>query len=70
MSTQTQPRFRGHVLRQLRERSGMRREDLCSASGLSMTSLTGYELGRHEPSASKLFILARALGCAPTDLVS
>jgi len=58
----------GFVLRRRKALKWTRR-DLAAHTSISERFLADVEAGRANPSVSKLFALARALGCAPGDLL-
>lgn len=58
-----------NFIRQWRERAEMTQEDLADASGLSVGSISAYELGGADPSIDALKRLAAALGVTPGMLL-
>ena len=51
----------GRRIARARERKGLNRNQLARAAGVTWANLTRYEQGQNEPSASKLFEIARVL---------
>ena len=64
----TQPNRVGQNLKRLREALGLRQWELAEKSRVSQQSICYIETGRHRPKPTTLVKLAKALGCAPTDL--
>jgi transcriptional regulator with XRE-family HTH domain len=62
MSTTTHPRNFAYRLKQLRAAAGLSQPALAAAAAVSLGSLRGWELGRHEPGLSALLRLAGGLG--------
>lgn len=60
----------GNLIRKQREAMQMTVAQLASRVGVSRNTITNYEAGKTEPSASDLMRLSRALGCAINDLLS
>ena len=59
----------GVAVRQQRESVGMTVTELAAAIGVSRNTLTNYEAGNTEPSATELGKLSDKLGCELGDLV-
>ena len=57
-------------IRELREAQGISRRELADRAGLSYTALTKWESGTNEIGFDKAVIVARALHCSVSDLVS
>jgi len=57
-------------IRELREAQGLSRRELADRAGLSYTALTKWESGTNEIGFDKAVIIARALHCDVSDLVS
>jgi transcriptional regulator with XRE-family HTH domain len=57
-----EPNDLGMLIRQARERRGMRQTDLAAAIHVGLSSISGWERGTQAPSAAILPALARALG--------
>jgi transcriptional regulator with XRE-family HTH domain len=57
-----EPNNLGMLIRQARERRGMRQTDLAAAVHVGLSSISGWERGTQAPSAAALPALARALG--------
>lgn len=72
MATDTAPesRPRRTLLEHLRTEAGLTREQLAVAAGLSASTVARAELGYHRPQPSSRLLLARVLGCDPTDLLN
>ena len=51
----------GQRIARARERKGLNRNQLARAAGVTWANLTRYEQGQNEPSASKLFEIAKVL---------
>jgi transcriptional regulator with XRE-family HTH domain len=62
-------RFNSSKLRGVRERSGLRREELALAADLSASAITSFETGHTKPSLASLLRVADALGIDPSELV-
>ena len=60
----------GHLIRKQREAMQMTVAQLASRVGVSRNTITNYEAGKTEPSASDLMRLSGVLGCAINDLLS
>jgi transcriptional regulator with XRE-family HTH domain len=56
----------GAVIRDARERRGMRQTDLAAAIHVGLSSVSGWERGTQSPSAAVLPLLAQALGVTLT----
>lgn len=56
----------GVVIRDARERRGLRQTDLAAAIHVGLSSVSGWERGTQSPSAAVLPLLARALGVTLT----
>lgn len=52
----------GERIRELRKRRGMTQKELAESSGLSVTSIQGYEYGKFTPKIQQLERIAAALG--------
>jgi len=63
------PRAIGIVLRELREKRGMRRCALARASGLSVRLIILIERGKADPTLADMARLSLALACDITDFV-
>lgn len=59
----------GANLRAARARADMSQEQLAAKSGLSASSIIGYENGSMVPGVDKAYAIALALGCTPNDLM-
>lgn len=60
----------GYVIRQARERSGLKQEELAGKVGLPASSLSRIESGSYAVSAANMMAIADALGTTGSDLVS
>nr|WP_217447327.1 helix-turn-helix transcriptional regulator [Burkholderia pyrrocinia] len=60
----------GAVLRERRLRAELTQEQLAFEADIQRVYVSGLELGRYQPTLTMLFKLAKALGCAPGELVS
>lgn len=60
----------GNLIRKQREAMQMTVAQLASRVGVSRNTITNYEAGKTEPSASDLVRLSSTLGCAVNDLLS
>jgi transcriptional regulator with XRE-family HTH domain len=56
-------------LRRLRFAAGLTLTALAERSGMNLSTLSGYENGRHSPSPRSLVRMANALDCKPADLM-
>jgi transcriptional regulator with XRE-family HTH domain len=59
----------GTRLREAREASGLKYEVVLARAGISRALLSHYELGKHEPTATKLGTIARTLGVTTDWLI-
>ena len=59
----------GRRLRAAREEAGLSLEDLGARCGIARQHVSRYELGLHEPSASRLRALCLALQASADDLL-
>lgn len=59
----------GQRIVKMREGLGWKRTELAKATGLHRNTLDNYEQGKTDPGAMDLLRIARALGCAVTDLL-
>lgn len=57
----------GSCLRELREKSGLTQEDLAEMVGVSRPTITQWETGWSVPKLKRLYDLADALACDPSD---
>lgn len=57
-------------IRELREAQGLSRRELADRAGLSYTALTKWESGTNEIGFDKAVVIARALRCDVSDLVT
>lgn len=53
----------------MRFAAGLTLTALAERSGMNLSTLSGYENGRHSPLPSSLVRVAVALGCTPADLM-
>ncbi|WP_321963976.1 helix-turn-helix domain-containing protein [Burkholderia cepacia] len=60
----------GAVLRERRLRAELTQEQLAFEADIQRVYVSGLELGRYQPTLTMLFKLAKALGCAPGELVA
>ena len=58
----------GTRLRELRQRAGLRQEDLASLVGIDRVAISQIERGAREVGVSRVLPLAEALGVPPEDL--
>ena len=65
----TTPKRFGERLKALRERRGLTQEALAAKAGVARAYVARLEIGRHDPSLSRLHALARALGVKVSKLV-
>jgi transcriptional regulator with XRE-family HTH domain len=56
-------------LREVRERKLLTQQELADRSGLTQTTISAIEVGKHEPRISTIRRLAAALGVEPEELV-
>lgn len=56
-------------IRPIREKAGLSQEALAAKVGVSKNTIINWENGNSYPPANKLYMLADALGCMPTDLI-
>lgn len=56
-------------LRRRRFAAGLTLTALAERSGMNLSTLSGYENGKHSPSPRSLVRMAKALGCEPADLM-
>lgn len=66
----TSPITRKINLRDVRERKLLTQEELAQRSGLTQTTISAIEVGRHEPRISTVRRLAKALEVEPEELMS
>jgi transcriptional regulator with XRE-family HTH domain len=59
----------GAVLRERRLQAELTQEQLALEADIRRTYVSMLELGQHQPTLNMLFTLAKALGCAPSDLL-
>ncbi|MGF6727561.1 transcriptional regulator with XRE-family HTH domain [Paraburkholderia sp. GAS41] len=59
----------GAVLRERRLQAGLTQEQLALEADIRRTYVSMLELGQHQPTLTMLFTLAKALHCAPSDLL-
>ena len=62
-------RFLGGKIREVRERAGVRQDQLAAAVGLSRTSITNIERGRQGVQTYLLVRIAEALGRSAAELL-
>lgn len=60
----------GYVIRQARERAGLKQSDLAERVGLPTSSLSRIETGAYAVSAATLMQIASALGTSGADLLN
>ena len=60
----------GSVLRDAREKAGFSQDQLAHDAGLHRTYISLLERGRRQPSLKAIVALSKALGLAPSILVS
>ncbi len=60
----------GSVLRDAREKAGLSQDQLAHDAGLHRTYISLLERGQRQPTLKAIVALARALGLAPSTLVS
>jgi transcriptional regulator with XRE-family HTH domain len=60
----------GHRIAQLRQQAELSQEELAHAAGMERRSIQRYESGRRDPRYSDLLLIAHALRCHVTDLLS
>lgn len=58
----------GEKIRMFREKAGMTQKELADALKLNQTSVSRWETGEHNPTASKIVQIAQVLNCLPGDL--
>jgi transcriptional regulator with XRE-family HTH domain len=61
--------FFGAVLRERRLQAALTQEQLALEADIRRTYVSMLELGQHQPTLNMLFTLAKALHCAPSDLL-
>lgn len=59
----------GNTIRGLRQKHGIKQEDLASQVGLSRASIVNIEKGRHRPQLHILYELATVFQCDVCDLL-
>ncbi|MDE0449951.1 MAG: helix-turn-helix transcriptional regulator [Spirochaetaceae bacterium] len=59
----------GTNLRRLRTSTGLSQEELASRSSLHRTYISSVERGQRNVSVENIFLLAKALGAEPSDLL-
>lgn len=59
----------GVALRQMRLRAGISQEALALQAEVDRTFVSRAERGERQPALGTVFLLAKALGVSPTDLV-
>jgi transcriptional regulator with XRE-family HTH domain len=67
--SKTQPRYPNR-LRALRERQGLTLQDVADRTGLSYATVSRRETGDRQLKVYELDVFARALGCAPEEILS
>ena len=60
----------GSILRDAREKAGLSQDQLAHDAGLHRTYISLLERGQRQPSLKAIVALAKALGLAPSTLVS
>jgi transcriptional regulator with XRE-family HTH domain len=60
----------GHRIAQLRQQAELSQEELAHAAGMERRSIQRYESGRRDPRYTDLLLIAHALRCHVTDLLS
>ena len=55
-------------LRTLRHEKMLTQQDLAAKAGLTITTVSGIETGKFNPSFRTIRALAEALGCSPQEL--
>lgn len=61
--------MRHNKIAQIRESRGMTQKELADAVGVTQQTIYYYEHGDHDPRASMLKRLAKALGCTVSELL-
>lgn len=56
-------------LRRLRTATGVSQEELAARAGLHRTYISSIERGQRNVSLENIFVIARALGCDPRELI-
>ena len=59
----------GRELRKLRHNAGLSQEALAFAAGLHRTYISQLERGLKSPSLDTLFLVSKALGVTPSELI-
>ena len=59
----------GKVIRSFRTKRGMSQEDLAFECGVDRSYISMIEVGRNEPSISKIFDLCEGLQIRPSDFI-
>jgi len=59
----------GCRVKHLRKISGLKQEDLCDIVGLSRTSISNIESGKHCPTLPTLLKICCAIGCNISDII-
>lgn len=60
----------GQVLRLVRTEAGLTQEKLAFEAGVQRNYISLLERGLHEPTLSTIVLLAQALNCSATSLIS
>jgi len=60
----------GRAIQVLRAELGLSRKELASRARLSYSYVSEIEVGKKEPSSKTVFVLARALGVSPSELMA
>lgn len=63
------PSFVGTNVRRLRMQAEMSQSSLAKAAGVHRVTISGIEIGDHDPSVSSLLRIAAALGVSAGDLL-
>lgn len=68
MSTKPDPKFTtGERIRAARLRAGLTQVQLAGRLGVVQHNISALETGRENPSLERLYGLAKAIGCPPSD---
>ena len=63
------PRFNGRKLWEMRRRAGIHQTELARTVGVTVTTISSWEVNRTQPKLDNAVLLCQALGCTIDDLL-
>ena len=54
---------------EMRKAAGMTQLEAAERTGISLRALCGYESGANQPTAARIYLMARAYGCSTDALL-